>query len=263
MKKVFVLFALVLGFVSCQKVIDVDLNEANPVIVIEANYTGEDSTVNVHISRTSSYFNSDPSATVDAAVVTITDQQGNTTVIPSIGNGDYQLTAYIPNYDTQYTLTVTQDGQTYTAMCYMGTPVALEDITYEYFPGFFGSDPGYAVFLNFYDPAGIQNYYQVIITENGVELDKLDDIFTQDDLLTDGNLVERPLFSGDFYDIGDTVEMELRSVDKMIYDYTNEAASIAGGGSSSAPGNPTTNWDNGALGYFNAYGNSRKSVVIQ
>ena len=63
--------------------------------------------------------------------------------------------------------------------------------------------------------------------------------------------------------LGDTISYEFRTVDKAIFDYTFQAADIAGGSNSAAPGNPITNWDNGALGYFNAYGVSRDSVVIQ
>lgn len=260
--------AYILGFgllaVSCQKVVDVDLNEANGNIVIEANYTGADSTVRVHITLTSSYFNSDPSPVVDNAVVTITDGNGVSTVVPSIGNGDYELGNYAPSYGSTYKLVVSHQGTNYTANCNMPAPVVLNPITYEYFDGFFGSAGGYVSYLNFNDPSGIENYYVAVLGENGIVYDDINQVFTQDDALTDGNLVQRPLFGQDFFALGDTIFMELRSVDKAIYDYTNELQSIAGnGGDSAAPGNPTTNWDNYALGYFSAYGVSQDTVVIQ
>ena len=259
--------AYILGFVllatSCQKVIDVDLNEGNQNIVIEGNFTGEDSTVLVRVTLTSSYFNSDPSPTIDNAVVTITDQNGVATVIPSIGNGFYKLTSYAPTYGTSYVLSVVSDGQTYNATCNMPVPVQLDPITYQYFDGFFGNDPGYATFLNFQDPPNEVNFYQIVITENQKTFGNLDQIQTQDDELTNGNYVQRPIFTGDLSQIGDTVSYEFRSVDEVIYNYTSQASDIAGGSNSAAPGNPITNWDNGALGYFNAYGVSRDTVIIQ
>lgn len=260
-RKLIYILPVLLAFVSCQKVIDVDLNEANAVTVIEANYTAEDSTVNVHISMTSSYFDSDPSPLIDNASVTITDHLGVITGVPSIGGGDYQLTNYIPNYGTTYTLTVACNGVTYTAECDMNPAIQLEDITYEYFPGFFGGDGGYGVYLNVNDPVGLGNHYQIILTENGVEHDDLLDMFIQDDLLNDGNFIERPLW-GKFFDTTDVVGMELRSIDGEIYDYINQAIGTAGGQDSAAPGNPDSNWDNGAVGYFSAYSNSRKEVTI-
>lgn len=263
MKNIAYLLGIVLIAASCQKVIDVDLNDTNKTIVIEGNYTGQDSTVRVNVSLTSSYFDSEPSPVIDNAVVTITDGAGITTVVPSIGSGNYELSGYIPSYGSDYVLTVTHDGVTYSAKCNMPVPVTLDPITYLYFDGFFGAEGGYAAFMNFNDPANVENYYIAALGLNGVIYDGIDDLFTQDDALTDGNLVQRPLFASDFYDIGDTIYMELRSVDKAIYDYTNEIQSIIGGSNSAAPGNPTTNWDNGALGYFNAYGISKDTVVVQ
>lgn len=263
MKKLAYILGLIVLASSCQKVIDVDLNESSQVIVIEGSYTAQDSTVRVKVSLTSSYFNSDPSASVDNAVVSITDAGGNTTVVPSIGNGAYELTNYIPTFDSEYTLTVSQDGVVYTAKCNLMTPVTLEPITYQFFDGFFGSEGGYAAFMNFNDPAGIENYYLAVLGLNGEVFDNIDEIFLQNDQLTDGNLIQRPLFADDFFDIGDTVFMELRTVDKVAFDYTSELQSIAGGSNSAAPGNPTTNWDNGALGFFNAYAVSQDTVIIQ
>lgn len=263
MKKLAYILGIVVLAASCQKVIDVDLNEANQNIVIEGNFTGEDSTVLVRVTLTSSYFNSDPEPTIDNAVVTITDQNGVSTVIPSAGNGFYELNSYAPTYGTSYVLSVVADGETYNATCNMPVPVQLDPITYQYFDGFFGNDPGYAPFLNYQDPANVVNFYQIVVTENQTTYGNIDQIQTQDDQLTDGNYMSRPLFTGSLSQIGDTISFEFRSVDEVIYNYTFQAADIVGGSNSAAPGNPITNWDNGALGYFNAYGVSRDTVVIQ
>jgi len=103
MKKIAYIRELIVLATSCQKVIDVDLNESSKVIVIEGNFTAQDSTVRVKISLTSSYFNSDPSMTVDNALVSITDGNGVVSVVPSIGNGVYELTSYDPTFDMEYT----------------------------------------------------------------------------------------------------------------------------------------------------------------
>ena len=259
--------AYILGIVvlaaSCQKVIDVDLNDANQNIVIEGNYTGEDSTVRVMVTQTSSYFNNDPSPTVDNAVVTITDQNGVSTVVPGIGNGNYELTGYAPTYGTSYVLSVAAAGSSYSAACSMPSPVTLDSISYQYLDGFFGADPGYVSLMNFQDPANTTDFYQIVITENGKTYDRIDEIQTQDDSFTNGNYIIRPLFLSELSQLGDTISYEFRTVDEAIFNYTVEAASISGGSNSAAPGNPTTNWDNGALGYFSAYGVSRDTIVIQ
>lgn len=262
MKQILYFSIALLALGSCQKDIEIDLNDSNAQLVIEANYSAEDSTVRVRITQTSNYFATEASPEINDATVTITDQFGNSTAVPFAGSGNYILTNYIPQYNTTYTLNVIQNGISYSAQCAMKSVVPLEDLTYQSFPPIFGNNGGYGVFVNFYDPEDTVNFYQIIVTANGTEMNRLNQMFTQDDELTDGNLVSRPLFDDSLYNINDVVGMELRSVDKKIYDYINEAASIVGGSNSAAPGNPTSNWDNGALGYFSAYSSSRKQVVI-
>ena len=263
MKNLLYLFGCIVIISSCQKVIDVDLNEADPKFVIEANYTAEDSTVRVKVSLTSNYFDASTPTTVDNATVIITDHLGVSVPVISIGDGMYELTNYIPTFETDYTLTVSHGGVTYTAVSTMHAPVQLEDITYEYYPGFFGLDPGYVCDLNFYDPPGVENYYIIALSLNGVADTKLTSLFLHNDAFSDGNLIKRPLFKDEFNQVGDTVGMEMRSIDKVTYQYFYEIFSIAGGQTSAAPSNPATNWDNDALGYFSAYSNSRKEVVIE
>ncbi len=263
MKKIFYLIAITFTLFSCQKVIDVDLNESNPTPVFEGIYSAEDSTVYVQLSLTSSYFNSDPSTSIDAAVVTIVDGSGVSSAVPSIGNGMYVLENYIPNFNTTYILSIDYDGTTYEAESDLPDSVSLEEITYDYFAGFFGSDPGYLINLNFYDPVGLGNYYAAVLTVNGEEFGALTDLITQDDQFTDGNLVTRPLFSDELAQIGDTIGLELRTIDEDVYYYINETQSIAGGNASAAPANPTSNWNNDALGFFAAYNSTHTSTIIQ
>lgn len=258
-------FIYIIGFfivvTSCQKVIDVDLNDADPKFVIEAYYTAEDSTVRAKVTFTSNYFDASAPAAVNNATVEITDHLGATQIVPSIGDGMYELTNYIPIFETSYTMSVTHGGVTYTSVSTLHQPVLLEDITYEYYPGFFGLDPGYVCDLNFNDPPGVENYFVIAMSLNGEEDTKLTSLFLHNDTYSDGNIIKRPLFTDEFYQLGDTVGMELRSVDAVTYQYIYEAW-LALSQSSAAPSNPTSNWTNDALGYFSAYSNSRKEVVI-
>ena len=161
MKKIFPTLLIFVALISCQKEIDVDLNDADPKVVIEANYIGTDSLVRVRVTQTSSYFDSNPSPVIDNAVVSIVDQFGVGTTIPSIGNGYYELTNYIPNYNTIYTLNVqTADLTLYTAQCFLPSPVQLQPIVEQYFPpGLFSGDGGYVTLIRFNDPADTVNFF--------------------------------------------------------------------------------------------------------
>lgn len=256
--------ALIIGliaFVSCQKVIDVDLNEANTVTVIEANYTAEDSTVRVFITQTSNFFSNDANPTVNNAVVMITDQAGNSQQVPFTSDGKYELTNYAPSYGSTYTMTVLHDNVTYTSTCEMKTVIPQLPVIYDFIePGIFG-DGGYIVAVSYQDPPDAGDYTSAVLSKNGKQLKKLSDVTFNDDLFTNGNPVTRPLFVR-FFDVGDTVEIELRTLDQKIYDYYTELASLTDP-NSAAPANPTYQWTNRALGYFSAYPSSRQSVIIQ
>ncbi len=266
MKNLIQLIAISLLAFSCQKVIDVDLNSSNPKTVIEANYTAEDSTVRVKITLTSNYFDNNPSPVIDGAIVQITDINGTPQLLSALGNGEYELTNYVPIFNTRYTLTVTVNGTTYTAVSTLPSPTALKPINYEFVPGFFGNNGGYVCYLNYDDPADTTNFFIAVLSENGVERSQVNELILTDDRLTNGNSISRPLFGpNNLFQLGDTIGIELRAIDENIFNYYVELQSIAGGngGQSAAPANPESNWDNGALGYFNAYSNSRESIIIQ
>ncbi len=257
--------ALILGIIvlaSCTKVIDVDLNEANPVTVIEANYTAEDSTVRVVVTETSNFFSNEDEPTIDDAIVTITDQSGNSQQVPFVANGEYVLNNYIPQFETTYTMTVLANGVTYTASCKLNDLIPQNGIIYEYIePGAFSGDGGYLVAVSYQDPAAEGDFTSAYLTKNDTLYKELDDITLNNDEFTNGNLVLRPVFV-DLFDVGDTIEIELRTIDKKIYDYYNELISLIDP-NSAAPANPTYQWENRALGYFSAYPSSRQTTVIQ
>lgn len=262
MKNIVVLIIVCTSLFSCQKVIDVDLNEANPKLIIEANYTAEDSTVRVKITYTSNYFSNEESAKIDDAVVTITNQSGTSQNLMSQGDGEYLLENYSPQFGTTYTMTVVKDGITYSADSYLAPTVQQDDVIFEYMEeGFFGSDPGYLAILSFLDPESTSDYYMAVVSKNDTVRGTLDQLILQDDLFTNGNYIQRPLFN-EFFEIGDSVGIELRTINKKVYDYYLEVQSLYVNQESGAPGNPEYYWSNDALGYFSAYGVSRKGAVV-
>lgn len=252
----------IITITSCQKSIDIDLNEASPVVVIEANYTAEDSTVRVLITETSNFFSGEASPVINDAVVTITNQASVSTVVPFIADGQYTLDNYAPEFGTTYTMTVLANDVTYTAKCDMLAMIDQQPVVYDYIePGPFSGDGGYTVILTYQDPASEGDFTSAVITENDTLLNELDDLTLNDDQFTNGNLVIRPLFAK-LFDIGDSVEIELRTIDEKIHDYYVELSSLTDP-NSAAPANPTYQWENRALGFFSAYPSSRQSVVIQ
>lgn len=145
----------------------------------------------------------------------------------------------------------------------MPAVVPFDDLTQEK-----GSQPGGGV-ANlavpvFNDPAGLGNNYRFIQWNNG---QRLPSIFVFDDRLSDGLRITRPLFApGSDIEtaVGDTVTVEMQSVDRATYKYFYALdASSSNGPNASIPANPDNNFGGACLGYFSAHTVQRKAAVVK
>jgi hypothetical protein len=246
-------FLLIVLF-SCEKVIDVDLNEDDPKVVIEATFTAGETTHQVLITKTLNFSEGEPYPVVDNAVVTVTDNLGNAQVLSYAGNGIYQTTGYAVVEGRTYTLSAVIDGKTYTALSTVPTAVSIDQLTVLSFQ--FGPDTINALIPLRMDPAGIKNFYQFNLFNNN---ERLSGIYLQDDAFSDGIQVQQPIFDNEgSYESGDTAFVEMYCIDEPVYNYffallQNQTAT---------PANPTSNFSGGCLGYFSARTKDTASVVI-
>jgi hypothetical protein len=131
----------------------------------------------------------------------------------------------------------------------------------------------YSLTAEFQDPEGITNYYRFIQRYKGVFVSSSQAIT---DNYRDGKLITQDLqinirdtlklkdtIKLEFKP-GDTILVELQSIDKGAYDFYRTFRQGGGGPGfqDAAPGNPLSNISNGALGYFNAYSSTFKKVVV-
>lgn len=261
MKNILLILLAVIFALSCRKKINVDLNEASPKLVIEANYTANDSTVRVLLTKTSSYFNNNPSPVVNNATISITDQSGASSNVNFDADGKYLLTGYAPQWNTTYQMSVVVDGVTYTSSCALKDTVSLiRPMKTEFFPGFFGSEAGEMAFVEYQDPATTGDATIAVLSINNVRFGRTSEIMTNEDELTNGNVFSRPFFS-DVATSGDSVTIELQTVDKKVLTYFDQLKGI-GNSNNAAPANPDYVWTNDALGYFSAYGTSVNWKII-
>lgn len=259
MKKYILLSLLIHSIISCQKEIDIDLNDANPKMVIEANYIATDSIVQVRITKTASYFDVYSSNLINGATVTIRENNGSSVVIPFVADGSYELTNYAPNYGATYTITVSYEGINYTASSKLMPVMQLLPSSLQYQEASIFSDEGYWVIYRFQDLPGLGNCYKLIPTYYNTTFNKFGEFFSGSDNLTDGNLIERPIINS--FQVGDTIQLELQSINQRVYDYYSQLSSNTSGFTAAA-GNPDYFWSNEALGYFSAYGYSTDVIVV-
>jgi len=263
--KLIYILASVLFFSSCQKVIQVDLNNANPNYVIEANLYDGVHDFKVKVSQTTSYFGTDNPPAVNDAQVMLIPNNGSSINVPFVSNGEYVLPAFNAATQTNYQLVVTVGGKTYSATSYMPYTTTMDSLSYEEFAGFGGGGPKdqFLMKAHFQDSVGVKNYYRVLITKNDTLYNKAFDYYIFDDKIRDGQYIDAPLFTT-FFKPGDTVNVELLSMDAGVYDYFNTLSEIltSDANTSAAPANPNSNFNNGALGYFAAYASSKNSIRV-
>jgi hypothetical protein len=132
-----------------------------------------------------------------------------------------------------------------------------------------GEGPGYDIYVAFKDPPEPGNYYRINATSSVViPTDSIDGrryrLYT--DKLTNGNEMEERIRAGRLVVAGDTITIDLMSIDKAAYDYYNTLNDILMSDrapTSLSPANPTTNINNGSLGHFAAYTIDTKRIVLK
>ncbi len=246
-------------FASCEKVINVDLNDAAPQYVVEGEvYSGND-TVKVHVAKTTDYYGFAPQQQINDAVVLLTDDQGNNTTIPFTGNGQYQLPGFNGVPGRRYFLKVTVAGQEFNATSVMPQMVGIDSVSRIFKEADFRKE-GYEVAANFTDPAGTKNFYRVVYTINDTLQNQPKDLYLLNDKYNDGKLVKADLFRR--FEPGDKIAFELRGMDEAVFDFFTSLNEMLNNQNGPAPANPNSNITGGALGYFGAFTRSIKSTQI-
>ncbi len=251
---------LLTGLVSCQRVIDVQINNAVQPLVIEANLTNTSGVQSVIISKSVSYNNANVFPPVSGAIVSITGPSGIVYQLPEKQAGTYSANFFKARPNGRYVLNVTVDGQSYTATSTMPEAVNLDSLTIagQNFAGKIVK----TVAVNYHDPGGIANQYRYVMYINGNPVKR---VFAENDNLTDGRSVTTMLYDAEVdLKTGDKVEVDMQCIDSNMYDYWYALSTQNGNtpADSATPGNPPSNLSNNALGYFSAHTTQRKTAII-
>jgi hypothetical protein len=255
-------------FISCEKVINIDLNEAEPRLVVEGAITLNNGPYAVKLSTSGDFYTGEGIEPVGDAVVNISASDGQQETLMNIGNGIYitHNLAGIPN--TAYTLEIKYKNLLYTATDTLPGQVEIKDLTYE--DSEFGGNQDteyenhYDFYCKFKDPPEPGNHYLLQIKRNGEEISgRQGKYYMLSDENVNGQMVNYPLF-GIGANINDTITIELSAVGAATYDYFRTLNDALGqGGMGSTPYNPVTNLNNNALGYFGTFTYDSGNIVIE
>lgn len=269
MKKLKNVLVLVLGsffFASCEKVIDVDLNEENPLLVIDGGITNRGVADTIRLSKTGSYTGESTYQKVGGADVEISDNLGNREMLKEISAGTYVTQDLRPEPGRPYQMNINSDGKAYTAIAVMPEPVEIGGLAYTMKERSLGTREGNYVTVFFDDPPGVDNYYLVKANGNSMSFNNgSDQFFVFTDQLFNGGkaAVELP-----FYHFGNGMaNISLFSIDRKAYDYyiaLNEIIQNPGPSPfSGVPQNAAkSNVQGGAIGYFTVFSVSESSIRI-
>ncbi|WP_103071500.1 DUF4249 domain-containing protein [Aquimarina sediminis] len=255
-----------ISFTSCTDVIDVDVPDAPPRLVIEASLDWEKGTIGnnqtIKLTTSTKYFDKVINNDVTGASVKVTnDNNGTEFIFIDQNNGEYTTTNFVPVLNQSYTLEVIYNNEVYIAK---ETMMPVTDIA-EVFQSIeeFDGDEILEVNLKYDDPEDEENYYFAKFRERG---DLLPELYYDSDEFTNGNRMsleyskyEDEDINQDEFKPGDIVDIKLFGISKGYYNYISlliDQAESDGGPFSTIPaplkGNctNTTKPSNYAFGYF-------------
>jgi len=268
---IFVLITAFYGLTSCQKVISIDLNSASPQMVVEATVSNKPGPYFVKLSNTVNFSEITEIPAVTGATVEISDSSGNSETLVETSAGIYRSGTLKGTPGHKYTLTVKTGGQTYESVSRMPYPVGMLNLEVkreaDNGPGFGGGSGDqsvrYVINYEISDPGEYKNYYRfAVYFKNGIMISHrvFDDQFYNGKIIAD----DFELHDTTNFNPGDTVMIELQSIDRGAYNFFRTLREGAGGMSflSASPSNPISNITNDGLGYFNVYSVTDRMIII-
>jgi hypothetical protein len=244
---------------SCEEVIDIKLDQAQAIAVIEANVTNILEPQIIRISLSKPFTDDNTLLPLKNALVTVQEENGPTYVFLEGLNGNYISSPFSGKPGKKYTVQVKSNNKTYTAQSIMPQVVLLDSVTVTELT-FFGNKRKFTQ-VNYQDTPNINNQYNYVLSVNN---ELRNNYYVDSDRFNDGNKVTNTIFS-DEPDLksGDKVTLDFQCIDLNIYRYFFSISQISGnGGPPTAPSNPDSNFDNGALGYFSAHTSQKVQITI-
>lgn len=256
---------------SCEDVIDVDLDTAPPRLVIDAsinwlkNTPGQEQVIK--LSTTTGYYD-EKFPSVSGAIIVVTNPGNQTfSFTEKPGTGEYTCNDFEPVIGQTYTLNISLNGENYTAT---ETMMAAPDIEAEIKQNNTGGMGGDEVEITYYhkDNGAEENYYLYGINTVRTAFPQFS---VENDENSQGNLAS-VYYSHKDLEPGDVVNIRLYGISKRYYDYFKKLLLASGNDDSPFPTTPTevrgniintTNSKNFAYGYFRLVQLDSRDYTIQ
>ena len=276
MKRITILKVLMfsLAFIAlsaCQKVVVLDLNTAEPMLVIEGNITSKaGEPQRVFVSTSGEFYTGEGIEFIDDATVMIKDESDMIDTLRMYTDGIYYTYGFTPEENIEYSIEVIRQGETYTGSEIFPEKKRIDSLWYIVNEGIFGNglnedgDTTYNIFIRFQDPEETLDYYRIVTDINDSLVQAgFGTYFVMDDELFNSQLFDLEILGSGAIK-GDTVTIDFQAIGFNTYTYyvgLNDA--LNSGGMGSTPYNPISNLSNDALGYFGAYTSDTETIIIK
>lgn len=256
MKNLILIALISLIVFSCEETIVLDLDQTEPVLVIEGLVTNNASYNYVKLSQTGP-FSSTGIDLVSGASVLVSDQNNQQFTFAETEPGLYLPDTPLEGVvGTTYTLTVEYQGTTYTASEQMPSVNPIDSMSYlridDVDEEFAEEEQFYELYLFLTEPQDEENYYLFKFYRNEEVLDfDGTSVYIFDDVII-GESIEG-LATPEYYAKGDLATVEMFGVTRRAYRYFIDLSNNLnndGGIFSGIPANAGTNIEGGAVGYF-------------
>ena len=255
---------------SCQEVIEIDLDYADPAFVAEARIY-RDSVCQVRLSLTAAYFTSDEPVYVEDATISVSD--GTTSeVLVYTGNGYYTGNTITGTEGMVYDIEISSGGKVYRGSSFMPPLTGLISTDFGKSDSQSPVNPfGETVFTidcQFADDPEVKNFYLLRIVDTEDRLIEKYYLLTEDESNSGNieNINDTITFSESIFYDGGEVSVQLFSVDEQVYNYFLQLTDVLFWKrriQPPTPYNPVSNIDNGAQGYFAAWAYDSETLILE
>ncbi|WP_289021067.1 DUF4249 family protein [uncultured Salegentibacter sp.] len=256
--------------ISCEEVIELNLEESSPRLVVDASLLWYMDTPGneqkIILTETTGYYE-DEIATVSDAEIIIRSKNGEEFIFKHQEQGIYTNTSFKPKLEEEYTLEIKYKEEIYTASSNFVPVSGIDFIEQNNEGGFTREDLEIEPF--FTDPKGEENFY--LFTFKDFSISKLS-LEIYEDKFTDGNQFSASYSDEDLVP-GDEVFITMEGISKAFYNYLfilrSQGGDNGGGPFQSQPatvkGNiiNQSNPENYPFGYFRLSEADSTTYIVQ
>ena len=224
MVRAMIALCFILAAGGCEQVVNIDLHNTGPQIVVEGLVSDHAGPYTVSLSRTGTYFT--PELTfppVSGATVMIQDNMGELDTLRENTSGVYTSKTVRGIPGVTYALIVNAEGGVYTGSSTMPQNVPIDSMFAVSRRPNSPVGAGYDLYIAFKDPPEIGNYYRINVRINNPVIpgDSVDGrrYRLYSDKLSNGTETAYRVRLRRHVSAGDTVTVDLMSIDKPTYEY--------------------------------------------